>query len=1149
MFYFFPSLGDFLLKRSRLQDPNQLQTQRPSRTFPFYVVPWCFVLGLLMEPLGVQSVNFTVGIVGPWKCDPLFSKALPELAARLAVNKINKDSTLELTHKLDYKILDENCETSKALVDFAGFDKLSSAFIGPQNPGYCDSASLLGKNWNKAIFSWACVNHDLDNKNSFPTFARTMPTPTRVLFHFMKYFRWAHIGVVSSNEDIWVDTARKVASALRNYGLPIGIITNMGNGEKGINATLQAIKETHELRVIIMCMHSVLVGGEEQATFLIKAHEMGLTDGRYVFVPYDTLLYSLPYKNNSYTIFNRNSKLQEAYDAVLTITMDYDEKSFYEVFAEFKEKGEINTTLEPQQVSPLFGTIYNSIYLLAKAMSSAWKQGAWISGANLVEYTKNLDYPGFTNMLYTDGKGNGLSSFVVLDTDGKMNQLFPTYSVEMSSNLVRFLGKTIRFPGGTPPPADSSCWFDSDTLCIGGIEPSIVILVFGLVFALALCGVAVSYLIRHSILQIQLVKGPNKILLSLDDLTFINPKLSVKKLNIDNISDTKSVSDCKSMKSMTRSLSTKSTINHENSSVAVYEGDWVWLKKFEPGVYHELRQSTTSTLRKMKDLRHENVNPFLGFFSDCGIFAIVTEHCSRGSLEDLLRNEDVKLDWMFKSSLLLDLIKGMRYLHHRDFQHGRLKSRNCVVDGRFVLKITDYGFNEIVENQKAPRCSHPPGELFWTAPELLRDQNLARRGTFKGDVFSFAIILQEVVVRGPPYCMSGLSAQEIIRKVKKPPPLCRPTVAPDQAPLECIQLMKQCWSELAERRPTFDEIFDQFKTINKGKKTNIIDSMLRMLEQYSSNLEDLIRERTEELEIEKQKTEKLLSQMLPPSVAEALKTGATVEPEYFDQVTIYFSDIVGFTTISALSEPIEVVDLLNDLYTLFDAVLGNHDVYKVETIGDAYMVASGLPKRNGNKHAAEIANMSLDILCSVGTFQMRHMPDVPVRIRIGLHSGPCVAGVVGLTMPRYCLFGDTVNTASRMESTGLPYRIHVNQSTVATLRTLKENYKIEVRGKTELKGKGIEETYWLVGRDGFTKPLPKPPDVKPGEDWQEIINKEIKTIFWQKRRSVANLRPHDINQDISIIYEFPTTTSPLADSVEIQHIWNSLPKEVVVVNS
>ncbi|XP_057267164.1 retinal guanylyl cyclase 1-like, partial [Pezoporus wallicus] len=123
----------------------------------------------------------------------------------------------------------------------------------------------------------------------------------------------------------------------------------------------------------------------------------------------------------------------------------------------------------------------------------------------------------------------------------------------------------------------------------------------------------------------------------------------------------------------------------------------------------------------------------------------------------------------------------------------------------------------------------------------------------------------------------------------------------------------------------------------------------------------------------------------------------------------------------------------------------------VETIGDAYMVASGLPKRNGNRHAGEIANMALDILSSVGTFKMRHMPEVPVRIRIGLHSGPCVAGVVGLTMPRYCLFGDTVNTASRMESTGLPYRIHVNARTVAILHALQEGFKLDIRGKTELK--------------------------------------------------------------------------------------------------
>ena len=141
------------------------------------------------------------------------------------------------------------------------------------------------------------------------------------------------------------------------------------------------------------------------------------------------------------------------------------------------------------------------------------------------------------------------------------------------------------------------------------------------------------------------------------------------------------------------------------------------------------------------------------------------------------------------------------------------------------------------------------------------------------------------------------------------------------------------------------------------------------------------------------------------SVAEALKLGNTVPPETFDNVTIYFSDIVGFTTISHYSSPIEVVQLLNDLYTLFDEILSGYDAYKVETIGDAYMVVSGLPIRNGNRHAGEIATFALDLLHNCGKFQIKHLPGVPLRLRIGIHSGACVAGVVGLKMPRYCLFG------------------------------------------------------------------------------------------------------------------------------------------------
>ncbi|XP_043560913.1 retinal guanylyl cyclase 2-like isoform X2 [Chiloscyllium plagiosum] len=1096
MSYHFSCFSVFTLKLSN----HPIWTDTKNQGFASYLLsPFqlvCTILLSLMLPHSVQCATYKVGIIGPWRCDPIFAKALPNVAAKLAIDRINKDSSLSLGNHFDYVILNEDCQTSKALAAFLDYSELASGFIGPTNPGYCDAASLLGKNWNRIIFSWACINYEMDDTLNYPTFMRTLPSPTRVLFTVMKYFRWAHVAIISSMEDIWVDTAVKVASALRKQGLPVGAVLSMDNEPGTVRSTLKKIKTIDKVRMIIMCMHSIFIGGEVQKHLLEVAHDLQMTDGSYVFIPYDTLLYSLPYQNTPYPVLVNNSKLQKAYDSVLTITVDSAKMSFHQAFQEHVQSREIITHLKPHQVSPLFGTIYNAIYFLAKAMENNRKHQAWMSGSNIAKFAKDIRFEGFNQRIWTDKNGDSFTDYVILDTDGKGTELYHTYIVDMETDLIQLTGRTIHFPNGVLPKTDSACWFTRGKICTGGIDPFFAVTVPLMIIFAVLFSMGLVYCIRRRIIQLKLLKGPDKILLTLNDVTFINPQLSKKKISGEDSQLSEggqSGSETRSRKSPMWSLSMRSLTpaTHENSNVAVYEGDWVWLKKFPYEEYGNIKPGASAMFEMMKDFRHENINVFLGFFFDCGMLAIVTEFCTRGSLLDLLRNEDVKLDWMFKSSLLLDLIKGMRYLHHREYVHGNLKSRNCVVDGRFVLKVTDYGYIEVAKAQNIPLMEPPAEEFLWTAPEILRKPNPLMNGTFKGDIYSFAIIMQEVVIRGPPYCMFDLSAEEIIENVKKPPPLLRPIITQDHAPMECIQLMRQCWNEIPERRPSFDEVFDNFRNINKGRKTNIIDSMLRMLEQYSSNLEDLIRERTEELEIEKQKTEKLLTQMLPPSVSESLKTGCTVEPEYFDQVTLYFSDIVGFTTISAMSEPIEVVDLLNDLYTLFDAVLENHDVYKVETIGDAYMVVSGLPTRNGNRHAAEIANMSLDILSAVGTFKMRHMPDVPVRIRIGLHSGPSVAGVVGLTMPRYCLFGDTVTTASRMESTGQPYRIHVNHTTVKILISLNEGYKLEPRERTELMGQGFEQTYWLVGKEGFTKPLPKPPELKPGQSTHGLQMEEM----------------------------------------------------------
>ena len=209
--------------------------------------------------------------------------------------------------------------------------------------------------------------------------------------------------------------------------------------------------------------------------------------------------------------------------------------------------------------------------------------------------------------------------------------------------------------------------------------------------------------------------------------------------------------------------------------------------------------------------------------------------------------------------------------------------------------------------------------------------------------------------------------------------------------------------------------------------------------------------------------------MLPRTVALQLLEGRQVEAKKFDTVSILFTDIVSFTNISASSTPQQVMSMLNRLYFAFDSIVASMGVYKVETIGDAYMCVAGLPDPmagGGRAHAETIVRTALAFVDATENFPIRvdggDGPENMLRIRVGIHSGPVVAGVVGRKMPRYCLFGDTVNVASRMESNGVPRRVHISPATHACLTSGDEAIKFEVedRGVIPIKGKGEMHTYF-----------------------------------------------------------------------------------------
>jgi len=475
--------------------------------------------------------------------------------------------------------------------------------------------------------------------------------------------------------------------------------------------------------------------------------------------------------------------------------------------------------------------------------------------------------------------------------------------------------------------------------------------------------------------------------------------------------------------------------NGTNGSSSIDGKASIVMKFRKQNSYDRLKAEFVIEMRQLSKLRHPCITTVMGAVIDpLEEPMLVMEYMERGSLYDLLHNKTVELDGGLLLPILKDVAQGGRFLHAAVPQviHGDIKAQNVLVDSKFRAKITDFGLSQ----KKSMGIA--TGTPLWMAPELLRRES---GNTAMSDVYSFGIVLYEVYSREDPY--AGENLTEALKdvcdvKINKRPPV------PYTMPPKVSQMMQECVKSNPKDRPTFEKIDLLLKTltaanVEPGERKDLIrrDNALKM-----SNL---------------------INNVFPPHIAEALQNGRKVEQESHECVTIFFSDIVGFTTISQSTTPQKVCLMLDRLYQKFDHLSQKHDIFKIETIGDAYMAITNLVKDQSTDHVKRAALFSKDAIKAASeTLIDEEEPEKGyVQIRVGFHSGPVIADVIGSRLPKYGVFGDTVNTASRMESNSEAGRIHCSEFSATILKSQDPDIRVIHRGSIKIKGKGQMVTYWI----------------------------------------------------------------------------------------
>uniref|UniRef100_A0A8D0D9A6 Guanylate cyclase n=1 Tax=Sander lucioperca TaxID=283035 RepID=A0A8D0D9A6_SANLU len=987
--------------------------------------------------------NITLAVILP-QSNTDYPWAWPRIGPALerAIKTVNDDPTLLPDHHLTYVFKNsenKNGICSESIAPLMAVDLKFAynpwAFIGPGCSYTSSPVGLFTTHWDVPMVT-AGAPAVAFYGGVYPSITNTGPTHKKLgkfALRICEHFKWREHVMLMFNDN-------KVDDRPCYFAVE-GLYTEL----KSINITLvDRVFEENKLPInysqIISDIQSdgrvmfVCCSPDVFRKLMVEFRQADLPHEQYVFFYIDVFGASLNSKHGQ--PWARGDKddavAREAFQSVKILTYREPQNPEYTEFVKNLKtdaRKMFNYTIEDSLMNIIAGGFYDGLMLYTHALNETMSMSAGRPlGKVVTKRMWNRTFHGVTGQVHLDENGDRETDFALWDMiDNKTSQ------------LTAIPGTTLQWLGGVRPRDVPVCGFKNDNPACLTKTVTIHQMVSIVIFFIFMMTLTITIFIYRK------MKLEKELVAQLWRISWCDIQMS----NVDKVLRSGSRITLSLRGSNYGSLMTGDGNMQVFAKTGYYKGNIAAIK-YTNRKRIELNRKVLFELKHMRDVQNEHLTRFIGACIDPPNTCIITEYCPRGSLQDILENDSITLDWMFKYSLINDIVKGMVFLHNSVIvSHGKLKSSNCVVDNRFVLKITDYGLSSFRSLSNSGKDAYAYyAQRLWMAPELLRMESPPPQGTQKGDVYSFSIILQEVALRRGAFYLEGdpLSPKEIVdRVVLGEWPCLRPTIDPQVHSPELGQLMQRCWAEEPTERPEFNHIWVLLRKQNKESRTNILDNLLSRMEQYANNLEELVEERTQAYHEEK-----------------LLQYWETVQAEAFDSVTIYFSDIVGFTAISAESTPMQVVTLLNDLYTCFDAIIDNFDVYKVETIGDAYMVVSGLPVRNGNLHGREIARMALALLDAVRTFKICHRSEQQLKLRIGIHSGPVCAGVVGLKMPRYCLFGDTVNTSSRMESSGEALKIHVSAATRDVLMEF-NCFQLELRGEIDVKGKGKMTTYWLLG--------------------------------------------------------------------------------------